>query len=294
MKKLRRVILVVLAVLVLLVVVLTVALGPIVRQAVNTVGPRLAGVPVHLDHVSIAPLRGIIRLKGLTVGNPPGFKSPHLLDLGELTVRIDLRSLASDIVHVREIRIQAPKVWYERGISGSNLGALQAQLEKPEAAEPAAEQPAPSGGRKVVIDRVSVTGGRVGIRMGVGAEVPLPTIELRDIGKDDPSGGAEWTAAARRIAGAILGGVAQALTQAGIAIGDLLGSGVKTLGRGVAEGGKLAGEGLNTLGEVGSGASKAVGEAGKAAGAALEKGLGGLLGTGRRNDKPSESDAPGE
>ena len=86
----------------------------------------------------------------------------------------------------REIVIEGPHVWYDRKLARSNVGDLLEQLEK---LAPPEDPAAPSRKRQepenpVVIDRLSMQEGTVGVRMGVGIKLPLPGIELTDIGKE--------------------------------------------------------------------------------------------------------------
>jgi hypothetical protein len=57
--------------------------GAMVKSAVNTFGPAVMGVPVRLQGASFRPWSGKLSLNTLHVGNPQGFKTPALLDLGE-------------------------------------------------------------------------------------------------------------------------------------------------------------------------------------------------------------------
>ena len=88
--------------------------GKLIRQTVNVVGPTALGVPVSLDEAHFHLLRGHVKLKGLKVGNPEGFKTDGIFELGELSVDLNVRSLASGLIHIRKITVDAPKITYER------------------------------------------------------------------------------------------------------------------------------------------------------------------------------------
>ena len=283
--------------------------GKVIRQTVNTVGPAALGVPVTLEEAHFQLLRGHIRLKGLKVGNPDGFKTDSLFDLGELTVNINTRSLLSGLVHIREIAILDPKITYERGLTSSNLGDLMASLESEEApaeapveekkAEP---QPQEAGGAKVVIDEISIKGAQLKVSLpvaqGFSAPLPLPPIILRDIGKD--SAGVSFMEVIRMVLRAILGSVtgvlsgsvellgdgAKAVGQGAVAVGGAAVDGAKAVGQGAAVVGGAAVDGAAAVGGAAVGGVKAVGKGVGAVGGAVVGGIGGLFGGGDKDKDP--------
>jgi hypothetical protein len=69
----------------LVVLIVLVALGihffldSAVKKGVETLGPKMTKVDVKLDSVSISLLSGSGKIKGLVVGNPEGYKTPHAI-----------------------------------------------------------------------------------------------------------------------------------------------------------------------------------------------------------------------
>ncbi|MCF7849443.1 MAG: hypothetical protein K9M45_11390, partial [Kiritimatiellales bacterium] len=130
MKKLFKII--GLLVVVLIVAIVCVALfwlGPVVKKAVETVGPQATGVAVTVEKVHIRPLRGLVTIDGLFVGNPEGFANPSAVELKEFKVAVNLRSLMGDTIIVKEILIDAPQFTYERKLSTDNIKEIQKNVE---------------------------------------------------------------------------------------------------------------------------------------------------------------------
>lgn len=259
--------------------------GKVIQQAVNVAGPAALGVPVSLEDADFRLLRGNIMLKGLKVGNPEGYKTDGIFELGLLKVDLDTRSLLSGLVHIREIRIEEPKITYERGLTSSNLGDLLAGLEKkPEdgtsaekksAEEKPAEAPAETlagseGGAKVVIDALDIEGAQLNVSLtvaqGLSAPIPLPAIRLRDIGKD--TGGASLMDVITKVVKAILGAATDAI--AGSA--KLLGDGAVLVGEGAVAVGGAAVDGAAVVGEAAVDGVKVVGEGAAVVGGAAVDG----------------------
>jgi uncharacterized protein involved in outer membrane biogenesis len=69
----------------------------------------LTGVPVTLEQATFRPWSGKIGLKNLHVGNPKGFNTPGVFDLGQVDVELDVRSLLRDTIVIRRIAVGTEK-----------------------------------------------------------------------------------------------------------------------------------------------------------------------------------------
>ena len=262
--------------LVIAVVALILFLNKAVLTAVNEAGPAALGVPVTLKQADIRPFRGKMSLSGFHLGNPEGFKTDGLLDLGSIRIRVDLGSLKTDTIIVREIAIDGLVLTYEKGLRNSNLGALIDQLsagkeeepsgqEKPEEPPAGEEKPA----KKVIIEKLSITGSRMNFSFtgaaaltGGGAiPIHLPPITLTDLGKE--SDGLTLTEAIEKI----LNAIAEVATSAISGAGKLLGTGAGAVGEGAADAGKAV---VDTAADAGKALGNAASDAGKAVGDALK------------------------
>ena len=180
-------------------------------SAIRTYGSQVAGVPVSLSNARIVVADGTATLRGLVVGNPQGFKTPYALSLAEIRLTLDIGSLTRDVIRIKEIAILKPDVIYEYALGGSNLDVIQRNAERYVAAhlggtrETAQAEP----GKKLVIEHVYIKNGMVNVSAdmlkGKAMVVPLPDLQLKDIGKQ--SNGATVGEAMKRIFGALTQGV---------------------------------------------------------------------------------------
>jgi hypothetical protein len=264
MKKSKKIVLIAVGVILLLVVVLMLSLGQIIKAGVNTAGPKLAKVPVHLNSVVVNPLTGMVRIKGLVVGNPEGFNTPSAMELNDFKLNIKMSSLFSKAIVIEEILIDAPQITFEKGLKSSNLSTLQANLTPKDAAAPKTE-PAPDAkpaekkaAKKIIIEDFQLNGAKVHVTItalgGKKMTLPLPDIHMKDIGKD--SGGASPAEVISETFDAISKAVIDA----------------------VASGGAIAGDALKDVGGAASDAAKGATDAAKGAADSIKKGIGGLLG----------------
>lgn len=172
-------------------IVLPIFISPIVKTAVEKIGPAVTGVPITLEGVSLSLLSGKANIKGLVVGNPEGFKSDSAIKLREFNAELDLTSLLSDKIIVRDVTIDGPEITYETRLTSSNISTILKNLEskggeKAPARDEKKESAAPA--KKIQLDHFLFKDGRVMLASsqmgGKGLVLPLPTIELRDIGKE--------------------------------------------------------------------------------------------------------------
>lgn len=265
MKILKRLILILVIILIGLVVFLRYFGGATIKQAVNTGGPMVLGVPVSLQDAKLRPLAGHIHLAGLHVGNPEGFKTDGIFDLGSIDVELDTHSLLGDTIRITKIEIKDPKITMERGLTKSNLGALLEKLEGDAKAEPkkepSAEQTAKTqkDGKKVIVDKISISGAQLNLSItgmqGLAAPLPLPPLTLRDLGKE--SDGTSFTQVITDVVKAILGSA----TQVAVGAGKLVGEGAKAVGAGAAAVGGVAVDGAAAVGGAAVDGAAAVGGA---------------------------------
>jgi hypothetical protein len=153
-------------------------LNHLVRQGVETIGPRLTGVPITLADVDLALGSGKARLNGLKVGNPSGFSNPHAVTVDEIQIYLDTRSLFSSKIVIHDITIMAPSIAYELGAGGTNIGIIEAHLKKilGESTEPSKT--------KLVIEHLTLTDGAITVNLlGTGnLAVTMAPVELNNLG----------------------------------------------------------------------------------------------------------------
>ena len=168
------------------VVAIGLSLDGAIKRGVEYYGPQVTKVDVKLAGVSLSVFSGFGSVKGLVIGNPEGYTSPHAISVGSSSVTIVPRSVLSDKVIVKSIRVESPEVTFEVGPGGSNLQRIQANLSsgstKPPATEPAERPP----GKKLQVDEIVVTGGKVTLAAsmlgGKLSEARLPEIRLTNLG----------------------------------------------------------------------------------------------------------------
>jgi hypothetical protein len=212
-------------ILVVLVVALLVAglvlssqLGGIVKRGAEAALPPLTGTTVEIGSVSLRPLSGGGSVSGIRIGNPEGFKTDAAFRLDGASLGVDLGSLTSETIIVRKIDIEGGEVTFEYALGArkSNLTAIQENIEA--AVGPSGDTGADDASQtKVIIERFRLAGSSVRVSStlagGKAVTIPLPTIELTEIGRK--SSGVTAAEAAQQIFAAIGAKVREAVAQSG-------------------------------------------------------------------------------
>src|SRR6185503_10314685 len=86
--------------LIVAVVVVGMSLGKIIKTGVERVGPGITKTTMTLDSANLSILGGAGTLKGFTLGNPDGYRTPTAIKAGSVSVGVQPKSLFSDKVHV--------------------------------------------------------------------------------------------------------------------------------------------------------------------------------------------------
>ena len=106
-------------------------LETIVKDAVHKYGSQVTGTDVKLGGFYLSPLNGEVKLSNLTVANPKGYAQPYILSLGEVYVKVNLKSLTKPLIVVEKVRISKPEVTYElKNVTNNNVSDLLANINK--------------------------------------------------------------------------------------------------------------------------------------------------------------------
>ncbi|WIM06043.1 MAG: hypothetical protein OHM77_01755 [Candidatus Nitricoxidivorans perseverans] len=157
-------------------------LDGLVRDGIAHYGGAMTRAEVKVGGVDIRAGDGAGFIRDLSIGNPPGFRTPHALKVGEIEIALDVASLAGDVVVIRRILVKAPDVIYEKGETATNFDAIQKNI-----ADYLGPDRKTEPGRKLIVEEFAIRGAKAqasaAFMKGKAVAVPLPDIVLRDLGK---------------------------------------------------------------------------------------------------------------
>ena len=172
-------------------------LGPIIKSAVNTYGPKITKTEVRVQDVGVSLLSGQAKLKDFYLGNPRGFKSAKAMSVQAVYVDLDEKSVTSDRVIIDRVEVTSPEINYEKVRGTDNFQTILNNVKTAAGRSRSSSKtktPTKEEGKKFVIRDFIVTNGKVTMDMSVpggssiSGSASLPDIHLKNVG--EKSGGA--------------------------------------------------------------------------------------------------------
>jgi uncharacterized protein involved in outer membrane biogenesis len=163
-------------------------LGPLIKKAVNTQGPKITGTELSLRDVDVSLLSGQVTLQKFLLGNPKGFNSPHAVAVKSIYVDVDEQSLTGETIIIERIEVVGPDIYYEKVAGSDNFKALQRSISKSAGGGSSAESAASGkSSKKLLIRDLVIRGGQVHLAVkglaGQDISATLPDIQMKNIGQ---------------------------------------------------------------------------------------------------------------
>lgn len=164
-------------------------LGRLIESGVEEHGPGLTGTDVALGSARVSIFSGEGELKSFSIDNPEGFSDDKAFDLGRIRISVEPNSLASDVIHIRQIVVDGPKLLAEFDATGrNNLSAILNHVRA--AASGGGKDSGGSGGEgsgtKMIVDEFRFENGEaraLAPAFKLDKTVKLPPLVLKDLGK---------------------------------------------------------------------------------------------------------------
>ncbi len=83
-------------------------INPVGTTVANAVVPKLTDTAFNLERINLNPYTGKLLISGVKLANPEGYAEKDAFTLGALSVDVDVSTLLSSTIHVRDITIDAP------------------------------------------------------------------------------------------------------------------------------------------------------------------------------------------
>lgn len=263
MKKALKVVGIVVLSLVAFVVVLLLTLplwiGPVATRVANKVVPSYTGTDFVLGSLGLNYYIGKLHVGDVRLDNPSGYSPEQALTLGSLDVDVDMGTVLSDTIVIRDVQVKDVFVSITSEGGTNNFVAIAAHASSPAEKKdeaPVEEVAADDGNattnaeRKVVIDRIRIEG--LVVQYGK-LPIPLPTmITLTDIGREtggiefENAGIAIWDAI-QKSATALSGGLINLGTGAFNQSTNLIGAGVEGAASAIGATGEVFDSGAQVL-----------------------------------------------
>lgn len=174
-----------------------------VANAIERYGGAATGTSVRVGSVDLALTQGRGDIKGLTIGNPPGYSSSHFLKIDDIKLAMDLGSLAGRVPVVKEALVDSAHLNAEQHGQTTNLMDIEQRITGP--ASKTAPQDDAKDESRIIIDRFRLTHGRITLTSDLlkhPEELELADVSIDGIGH--ASGGVTYDQAAEAVLDPIL------------------------------------------------------------------------------------------
>jgi hypothetical protein len=157
-------------------------LGSAVKSIANSIVPKKTGVGFEIKNMDLNIFSGKFLVEGTCLKNPDGYKPDDAVKVGKVFVHVDMSSLGSDVVHIKEITVNDVFASYVSSNGTNNFEWISnhAAANKDETEKAKDKPKSDAKDTKVIIDKLSVSNSKVQLEF---IPLPLPDIQLTDIGK---------------------------------------------------------------------------------------------------------------
>jgi len=173
------------AIVTVLLVVVFQNLDGIIKQVIEGTGTQVTQTRVTVSDVSFSITDGRGEIRGLTIGNPPGFDSANAFSMGEIAVQIDPASIAGGVIVIKEILIDGAALTAEQKGAGTNLKALLDNIKAAGGGQAPAEEPAEGGSAvRLMLERFAFTNASATLITQQWGEksLEIPAVTMNNIG----------------------------------------------------------------------------------------------------------------
>jgi hypothetical protein len=161
-------------------------LGRLIERGVEEHGPGLTGTEVSLGGASVSIFDGSGELTDLRIGNPEGYSDDRAFDLGRIAIVIDPKSVASDVVRIRSLVVDGPKLLAEFDPAGrNNLKAILSHVKAAAGGGGAKTSSSGGGGKKIIIDEFRFENAEaraLAPSLKLDKTLKLPPVVLKNLG----------------------------------------------------------------------------------------------------------------
>lgn len=159
---------------------------PLIELGVKHVGSFLTGTKVTIGSFKTT-LKGSVEVRDFKVGNPEGYHKPHAIEVGSVSVKIDVGTLLKEEPIVEHVMVKGVRIDMEVKGTRSNLTEIQANLEKVVGQEEAAAKKKKKSGsgpqpliRKIALEDMRLSMSSSTLKSSV--PVPIAPIYLKNVG----------------------------------------------------------------------------------------------------------------
>jgi hypothetical protein len=155
----------------------------IVASAIETYGSEATGTSVSVGSVDVSITNGSATLGNLEIGNPDGYDSPYAIKLKTVRVGLDISSLKTDTIVMKQAIVKGASVYAEMKGRQSNLSQILDNVEH--FVGPSKPQQQPAGNKKFVVKTAQLKNTNTTVlldKLDKKRTIDIPDISVHNIG----------------------------------------------------------------------------------------------------------------
>ncbi|MFN0009752.1 MAG: hypothetical protein ACKVXR_17805 [Planctomycetota bacterium] len=190
MKIVRRLFLVVLVAALLLIGAGWLFLDSLVEAGIEKGATYATGVETQVEGVDASLFSGRFGLQGLSLANPPGFRSEPFFALKSARAEWENSTILSERIEMDQLVLDGVDVSLERTSSGTNYGVILDHLEKLSPPTQGEEKAPDGAGKRLTIRKIEIRNVHAGLHLsGVplssgSAELTIPSVVIENFRSD--------------------------------------------------------------------------------------------------------------
>jgi hypothetical protein len=150
----------------------------IVESGIEDSGSDILRTEVEVDDIDISFLSSSADMDGFIIYNPEGFSDKAAISLKGIEIDLDIKSLFSETIIVKSIRVTNPQIFFEQKGTKINLRELSNNLSM---------APDDESDKSIIIEKFILEEGKITISSELekerNVEASIDRIELTNIGK---------------------------------------------------------------------------------------------------------------
>jgi hypothetical protein len=180
----------------------------IVKNAIESIGTQYLGAPVKVNEVEIALQEGRGTLKGLEIGNPPGYNGAYAMRFGTVSVEMDVAHSSAQLIVLKRVTIDGARAAAIANTpKDTNFRALSSNLPTSSSGSPV----------KLIVDKLDLTNTQAAVSSPLltrALDVDVPDVHLTDIGRS--TNGVDVGTVIAQVLAPITGAITRSITEAGM------------------------------------------------------------------------------
>lgn len=155
--------------------------GNLAKNAAERIASNSLGVPVSISSLSFSLKEKKATMRGIKIGNPPGFKKSHIIVARQ--INIGLNTASKELIDFKDVQVDGTVVNLEVTEKGTNLNALKKLASQKKQKQSVGSKKVRVIVRQMVINQSTINPSITLLNRDIGS-INLPPVRISGIGNN--------------------------------------------------------------------------------------------------------------